>query len=686
MRHINRRWTLLSLLSVALLLILLGCRAHTTPPEETNASSETGVGETIPGATTPDGAPGTVPPDGSLPDSEGESNMVTDASDVTTEAEPPHFEPETDSTGGPVLTPGYVYLYGASELAGVSYEGLVCTEQEVDGTTYMKYRATAADSRVLLVNGTKTGSVQKGRYLCIKYRTGTVKNLAITIGQETLTDKGESTIALEADGQWHAAVVDLFENRCYDDRIDLLRLGYSARGKSLDVEWIAIYPDDGAPYNAYDPLSGLPEVPAGNVDLTGYVQTSGGSASYRADGYKTAEGHTYTFSDGFRMEVYRRRYFNRYTIVYSASSPIRGEITYLLWDDAGKETTYTEAFYLEAGEDRIFASLIDGYFEDVYAYGIAAIELATCKGDEATFTIQDISTNMAPVFASGSYYLENDRFRVGVLLSWGGGISYIEDKQDGDDSLGNLINRADPGRLIQQSYYGVKDGADYEAGMYGETLWRYNPVQGGDLYGNASKLVDFSLSEDGNSIYIKCRPMDWAKNGELTPAYMENTYTLAEDAILVDNRYVDFFHVEHPAHHFELPAFYTISYLGTFHYYNGSKPWTGDAYESLPNESFWAGNSDAYHKIAAGNTETWAAWTANNGFGIGLFTPGAEILLAGRHAYNGSKDPTNNGTSYVAPIQTRAIVPYEPFEYSYIITTGTVDEMRYVFDAYVNPD
>jgi hypothetical protein len=117
-------------------------------------------------------------------------------------------------------------------------------------------------------------------------------------------------------------------------------------------------------------------------------------------------------------------------------------------------------------------------------------------------------------------YLTSDRYRLGIKLTWGGGISYFEDLQDGDNALSNLLNDHDTGRLIQQSYYGTSS-APYTPAQYNGTTWSYNPVQGGDQYNNRSKLIDYRIAEDGQSIYIKRRPLDWAQRNSLTPSYME---------------------------------------------------------------------------------------------------------------------------------------------------------------------
>ena len=111
--------------------------------------------------------------------------------------------------------------------------------------------------------------------------------------------------------------------------------------------------------------------------------------------------------------------------------------------------------------------------------------------------------------------------------------------------------------------------------MYKRQTWSYNPVQGGDQYANRSKLVDCSVSS--NRLWVKCQPMDWAQNNRITPSYMENTYLLEEDCIRVDNRFIDFSGYRHRPAHQELPAFYVLSYLDQFTFYDGARPWTGDA-------------------------------------------------------------------------------------------------------------
>jgi hypothetical protein len=55
------------------------------------------------------------------------------------------------------------------------------------------------------------------------------------------------------------------------------------------------------------------------------------------------------------------------------------------------------------------------------------------------------------------------------------------------------------------------------------------------------------------------------------------------------------------------------------------------------------------------------------------------MFLAARYADGHSKDPSHDSCSYVAPVSTLKLVSFVPIEYSYMITTGNVEEIREVF-------
>ena len=419
---------------------------------------------------------------------------------------------------------------------------------------------------------------------------------------------------------------------------------------------------------------------------TASVTTSGNSASvktasglqYTASGFTGYSGGKFSINQNFKItfddNVFTKN-FNRFTLCYVSSQPLKGKITYTV-SGASK----TDEFFLEAGTNT-FSCLISDYLKNKKGAKISSITVSTCKGVSGTFLLCDCSCEDYTVFSNDVYYLENGKYKVGVRLLWGGGISYIYDKDTPVKGLTNLVNQADTGRLIQQSYYGTGANGQYTPGYFNGSVWAYNPVQGGDQYGNHSRIIDIVVED--YSIYIKSQPQDWSLNGKITPSYMENSYTLYGDRIQVDNRFVDFSGWTHRYADQELPAFYTVSYLDKFTWYDGSDGWTGDTLTSRSDLNFWgdpAYHNDCIFPIRNSNKETWCSWTNSSvDYGIGLYVPNVDIFLAGKHAYNGSMNAYNGACNYVAPLNVMLLVSYDALEYSYLITTGSVNDIRETF-------
>ena len=369
--------------------------------------------------------------------------------------------------------------------------------------------------------------------------------------------------------------------------------------------------------------------------------------------------------------------FNRVTFTYSADAPLKVSAVYPLTD--GNEISDT--FYLEAGEDQSFSLLIDGYLKEKRAAGLSSLTVTPCEYGTAHFLLTGLKTEDYPVYTGSIYRIEGNRYTVGIKLGWGGGICEIKDTENPVPGLTNLVNQCDTGRLIQQSYYGTGANDEYTPGFYNGSTWSYNPVQGGNQYNQPSRLIDVVVSD--NSVFIRTQPADWSNKDFLTPSYMENTYTVFDDRIAVDNRFVDFSGWDHGCGTQEIPAFYTVSYLGTFVHYQGEHSWENDALSYEPNLNFWGDSryhNDCDFAIEASQTETWCAWVnEKDDYGIGLYVPNADTLLAGRFSYNGSKDAYNGATNYVAPVNRFSLGNYTPITYSYLITTGSVGEIRNIF-------
>src|SRR5208337_1863850 len=95
----------------------------------------------------------------------------------------------------------------------------------------------------------------------------------------------------------------------------------------------------------------------------------------------------------------------------------------------------------------------------------------------------------------------------------------------------NLVNSYDCGRQIQMSYYsGPVPFAT--AGKQPKPEWRFigwNPIQVGDAFGNASKLLE--QSNDSKQIYVKCVPLHWPLDNVAGECTYECWFTLDGPAV-----------------------------------------------------------------------------------------------------------------------------------------------------------
>ena len=406
---------------------------------------------------------------------------------------------------------------------------------------------------------------------------------------------------------------------------------------------------------------------------------------YTAIGYSSFDKTGFTFVSGLEIaldDTFEKE-FNRFTIHYASTAPLK---IYVAYEEKGGECE--EYFYLEAGEGS-FSAVNKSFLGKKNARRLSSIKIDTCEGKPARFILFDISTEEVDV-PDTTLYVSGNKYTLGIDLKWGGTINYVADNTCKIDGVENLVNKHDTGRLIQQSYYGIEEvEGEYTPGSFnGNDRWPYNPVQGGDRGNYSSRLIDVVVEE--GRVYIKAQPMDWGKVDEITQSYMENTYIIEDDYIRVDNRFVDFSGWEHQTRSQELPAFYTISYLDTFVWYGGTEPWTDGALEYKYDLPFWgdaANNGQCTFTYKESNNETWSAFVNSSGsFGIGLYVPNTDYLKAGRHEYNsadgGTKDASANPCSYIAPINHLKLVAYEALEYSYLLATGSVEEIRSTFKEY----
>ena len=432
--------------------------------------------------------------------------------------------------------------------------------------------------------------------------------------------------------------------------------------------------------------------------------------------------------------------FNQYEITYSSDAYVKGELSF---------NGTIEEFFLEPAQNGTFSGYIDGFLDGKTQTQITSVVFKPLDKKSMDFTLWavDMSKAANPADSYGMVYLSDDNYKIGIDLDWGGALTYLEDlknsvvsaKSNQDTSLPtqvgfssdyqgtfisggidmgalghwggtkknkyetsggvNLINANDTGRLVQQSYYGT-GSYPYEIGEYNGFPWNYNPVQGGNVKNEPSKIVDLKITETGacREIYIKCRPLDWGKYSDeyaqlnglekkygddyITPSYMEAWYTLEEGMMRATCRFVDYSGYPSVTTTQEVPAFYCVEPLNDFVYYAGGEAWSDNNEKvNRADLKFWG---DATDQTFVCN-ENWAAFKgdAEDSFAIGIYCPGQTSFHTGVYYSSDTNTrcstlnpSTEDPTSYIGVIDTLYFQSYKPISYCYYISTGVVEDIR----------
>ncbi len=254
-------------------------------------------------------------------------------------------------------------------------------------------------------------------------------------------------------------------------------------------------------------------------------------------------------------------------------------------------------------------------------------------------------------------FIDNGELRLGVKKSSGAGIAYLALSSTNE----NVINHWDRGRLVQQSYYGAKDGS-----VWDKQPWRWNPVQGGGWRGEPAQLLEFKAER--TSLYAKTMAKHWATGKDLPEVTFEEWISLTGRVAHVRFKMTYTGTNTHPKTTHELPAVFIEPQFDTLLVYDGTNAWTGAAVNrskpGWPNES---------RKM----TEHWAAYVNTNNFGVGALVPVADSLTCYRYG-DGKREHAS--CSYFAPLKKFAITPGMKFEYDVWLTIGSTAEIRGRFE------
>ncbi|MDR0680775.1 MAG: T9SS type A sorting domain-containing protein [Dysgonamonadaceae bacterium] len=271
--------------------------------------------------------------------------------------------------------------------------------------------------------------------------------------------------------------------------------------------------------------------------------------------------------------------------------------------------------------------------------------------------------------------IQNEKLRLIQDTARGGAISYISLA----GSERNLVNNADEGRYIQQSYYAGNSVDRQEEGQSPHwSPWTWNPIQCGDYARNRAQILETRQTAD--STYVKCIPMQWDMDGMYAEAEMEQWTSLDGNVVSVRCRLTcrrtDDIYGENIPRDQEIPAVYPISALNNLYSYFGDAPFTGAA---IVNTEVIQLESGFWGRYTPGNgnfpSEKWMAFVDDNGWGLGVYSPQATEFLAGRSGYAGGES-TSFWTGYIAPLRVEALMKNSVTEYSYYLVVGTLDEIR----------
>jgi hypothetical protein len=251
-------------------------------------------------------------------------------------------------------------------------------------------------------------------------------------------------------------------------------------------------------------------------------------------------------------------------------------------------------------------------------------------------------------------YLQNDSVRIGVRMDMGGGIASFSLLSP----LREILNAADEGRMIQQSWYGDNDGSNWNG-----RSWCWNPIQGGCWTG--VRGIVLASSRINKTLYVKTRPINWGGCDTIN-APMEEWIRLAGRVAHIHFKFVNNGRNNTAFKLQEMPAVFMDYSLRTLVYYKGAAPWTDNA--ALVRRNAPSGTQYWFLDTL---TENWLAYVDGTDWGAGVYTPGTS---------NFCSYWIDQSCAYFAPIRYYTINNGFTLEYDVYVYIGNLSAMRTEFD------
>ncbi len=270
-------------------------------------------------------------------------------------------------------------------------------------------------------------------------------------------------------------------------------------------------------------------------------------------------------------------------------------------------------------------------------------------------------------------FLENGTIKIGIDRAKGAAITWLS----WSAYPKNMVNIADPGRLIQQSYYaGLRLDRQAEGQSKSWSPWSWNPIQGGGV-SSWARVNEFKRIE-GPALFAETVPKLWDMPNEEAAALMRQ-WTGFEpgmpDVVVVRNEFIAQREQDDrwgPAKLSpqEVPACYFTRNFELMKTYLGAGEWRTETQKPGPP---W-GKTQPPRKAMAFFTP--------DGQGVAIFSPSsAQTWNFGPHGGGRSDDPEAGPCMHVAPVDRVNLGPKSTYRYRYWVVVGTDQQIAARLDA-----
>lgn len=261
--------------------------------------------------------------------------------------------------------------------------------------------------------------------------------------------------------------------------------------------------------------------------------------------------------------------------------------------------------------------------------------------------------------------LDNGTVKVGIDREKGAAITWLS----WQTYPKNSINSADPGRLIQQSYYAGKSidrSADGQSKSW--SPWTWNPIQGGGV-GSWARVNEFKRADE-LTLYAETNPKLWDMPNEEAAAVMRQ-WTAFEpsmpDVLVVRCEFVSQREENDRwgpsvSRHQEIPACYFTRNFADAKSYLGDGHWRD---ENQPPGPPWGRTHPPRNAMA---------FFCANGQGIAVFSPAATLHWNfGPHGKGLVDDPAAGPCMHVAPLDQVSLAAKSTYRYRYWLVVGNAE-------------